>query len=364
MRCAFALEIRQERHAARPDLDTRGLLVEQRGCRVRIRELARELFTIPVERATRREHHAHHVPHAWRDVAEGVRPQPWIDARFPHGRQHSSRRAPTRYHLARRHCTHPGRAAGVVSPTADDGGAAGQCREPGSVVADAAQHLGRAADVRQERARHADGLENLVAPAKVRRVVHQGRRCIRRVGRQRSREPIADVVLRQQHRCQAFVGRGLVPAQPEHLRQREALERRIAREIAQPLFTANALRDLGALGRGPSVAPQERWADHPSAAIEEHRRMHLPRDADGGDRYAGIVAKHRTDGCERRLPPRRRVLLRPPRSRRLKREGCGRGGNERAVERNEDRLHAAGTDVQAEKELPLHVSERRGGVPS
>ena len=198
----------------------------------------------------------------------------------------------------------------------------------------------------------------------MRRVVHQGRRRIRRVGRQHPREPIADVVLRQQHRRQARKRLGFVRAQPEHLREREALERRIARKITQALLTANALRDLGALRRGAPVTPQERRADHRSAAIEKDRRMHLPRDADSGDLCTGTAAKHGIDGCERRVPPRRRVLLRPTGSRCLQREGNGRGRNDRAVERNEDRLYAAGADVQAEEDLPRHVSELRGGSPS
>ena len=110
-------------------------------------------------------------------------------------------------------------AARVVRAAADDRRAR---REPGDAPPPRASR-GRAPPTSRRRPAasdrgSSDRAQDLVAPAQARRVVHQRRRRVRRLGRERAREAIADEVLRQQHRREPRERLGLVVAQPEHLR--------------------------------------------------------------------------------------------------------------------------------------------------
>ena len=58
----------------------------------------------------------------------------------------------------------------------------------------------------------------------------------------------------------AVVALGLVRAQPEQLRRGEAGERAVAGQLDQPL-EPDPLLDLGALGGGALVVPEDRRAD-------------------------------------------------------------------------------------------------------
>ena len=117
-------------------------------------ELARELVAIPGERAARRQHDAHQVPDVRHDVAERVRAQPGIDARLrpsarapcptcpssPPLRPARPRRRPPRRTRCRRRRRRPASRRQVRSA------AAASARH-------AAEHLGRSADVGQQRVR-------------------------------------------------------------------------------------------------------------------------------------------------------------------------------------------------------------------
>ena len=179
----------------------------------RARELARELVAVPGERAARRQHHAHQVPGVRRDVAERVRAKSRIDARLGRRREHRARRAPARHRLARRDHADAGRAARVVRAAADDRRARREAGERGGLRAS------RGRGLRPTRPRRApatssrsDGVEDLRAPAQPRRVVHQRRRRVGRLGRQRAGQPVANVVLGQQHLGQSRERRRLVIA--------------------------------------------------------------------------------------------------------------------------------------------------------
>ena len=129
----------------------------------------------------------------------------------------------------------------------------------------------------------ADGVENLGAPPQARGVVHQRRRRVGRFGREDPGEPIANEVLRQHDGRETRERLRLVVSEPQHLRKREALERRIRREVAKPRLAADTLGDLSALGGRSAVTPEERGTNHLALLVEKDRRVHLPRDADGRD---------------------------------------------------------------------------------
>ena len=57
----------------------------------------------------------------------------------------------------------------------------------------------------------------------------------------------------------------------------------LATSLMSVAAAAGPLFDLGALGRRALIVPENRPADHPVALVEEHRAMHLPREADRAD---------------------------------------------------------------------------------
>ena len=96
------------------------------------------------------------------------------------------------------------------------------------------------------------------------------------------RQAQADVVLRQHDPADAPVDVGLVAAQPEQLRGREARERPIAGERDESL-EADALLDLCALGPGALVVPEDRRAEHAVLRVEADQTVHLAGEADSVD---------------------------------------------------------------------------------
>ena len=120
MRRALALEIWKERHALGAGRNRRRLGVEPLVRFARAHEIARELIAIPGERAAGRQHDAHEVPHARRDVTERMRAEPRIDARLRGRREHGARRPPARHRFTRSDRTHARGAARIVRAAADD----------------------------------------------------------------------------------------------------------------------------------------------------------------------------------------------------------------------------------------------------
>ena len=135
---------------------------------------------------------------------------------------------------------------------------------------------------RQPVARHFERGEHLVAPAPVRDVEEEGSRRIRDVDRPVPGQAQAHVVLREHDPADAPVDVGLVAAQPEQLRGREARERPVAGERDEAL-EADALLDLCALGPGALVVPEDRRAEHAVLRVEADQAVHLAGEADSVD---------------------------------------------------------------------------------
>src|SRR5215813_6444195 len=105
-----------------------------------------------------------------------------------------------------------------------------------------------------------------------------GRVC--RVDRPLAREAQADVVLGQHDAADPLVHLGLVPAQPEELRRREAGQRPVPGERDQTL-EPDPLLDLRTLRGRALVVPQDRGAEHLPLLVEAHEAVHLAREAEG-----------------------------------------------------------------------------------
>jgi hypothetical protein len=117
-----------------------------------------------------------------------------------------------------------------------------------------------------------------------------------------------DVVLGQRDARQRAIDIGLVPAQPEQLRRREARQRAVAGQRDQA-FEADRRLDLGTFDRRALVVPEDRGTQRTILGIECDKAVHLTREADSGG-PAGTRAKT-PDHRLRRLPPIPRVLLGP-----------------------------------------------------
>ena len=260
----------------------------------------------PIQRACGREHHAHRVPGSRNGVAEGVQPR--------------LRLGPV-----------------LVERGEDDTGRAEHDRErPRRSNADAerprrlvarARDLRRFVHRRQPLARKLERVEQLVAPASVRNVEEKRPGRIRDVDGVLAGEAEAHVVLWQEDVTDAGVGLGLVPAEPEELRRREAGEGAISGQLEQPV-EAEPLLDLGAFRAGALVVPEDRGAKHVTVLVEDDEAVHLAREAE-----RAVVPEL----AERRLrspPPVVGILFGPARSRRRERIGAlGAGERPRRWER-------------------------------
>ena len=115
-------------------------------------------------------------------------------------------------------------------------------------------------------------------------------------------QPVADVVLGQQHVGDARPDLGLVRANPGQLGRREPGQRVVAGDLDEAL-RADGRADRVALGGRALVVPQDRRPQDLARGVEQHEPVHLPGEPDALD----VV------GRDARRPPARR---RSPRSRR------------------------------------------------
>src|SRR5439155_3902316 len=118
----------------------------------------------------------------------------------------------------------------------------------------------------------------------------------------------------------------------------------------QPL-KADALLDLGTLGRGALVVPEDRRPQDAVVLVEADEAVHLSGEADG----RGPVpdpGKRRL----RRAPPVLRVLLGPARPRRRERVLLLGARAHVAGRRDRERLDAGRADVEPDEDrLPSHA---------
>ncbi len=251
----LALEVGEECQALRargPALRLFRQLVEGR--------LRGENVAKPAQGAGRVQHHAHRLPGAGDGVAEGVDSRLGVVGVRGQRGQHDTRGAEHDRDDAR----------------LDDADA-----ERGRLLVAGSGDLGGFVDRREPVARNVERGQHVVAPAPVLDVEEQRARGVRGVEHPLARQPETDVVLRQHDTADPAVDVGLVAAQPEQLRGREARKRPVAGERDQPL-EADALLDLGALGPGALVVPEDRGPQDAVVLVEADETVHLAGEADSG----------------------------------------------------------------------------------
>ena len=325
VRRPLALEVGEERQALDARLPALGLcrqLLEGRARRERVAK--------PAQRSGGVEHHAHRLPRVRERVAEGMNARLAIVRVRRERGEDDTRRAEDDRDDARLDHPDAERRRLLVARSGDLGGLVHR---------------------RKPVARDLERGEHVVAPAPVRDVEEERSGGVRGVDRPLARQAQADVVLRQRDPADAPVDVGLVSAQPEQLRRREAGERPVAGERDQPL-EADALLDLGALGAGALVVPEDRRAE--DAVLRRRGR----RDRASGRRSRLGAAS----------TPRRASALSLARSQSSgscsDQPGCGVesgyallcGRDDLALRRDRDRLDAGRPDVEAD--------ERRHSPPS
>ena len=66
---------------------------------------------------------------------------------------------------------------------------------------------------------------------------------------------------------------------PQQLGQREVGQRRIRRQLDQPLASDLGVQPVALLVR-PLIAPDQRWPQHLTGRVEHDRPVHLPGEPD------------------------------------------------------------------------------------
>ena len=318
MRCPLALEVGEERQALDPWIPAFGLRRQLLEGRIR-----RERVAKPLQRSGRVEHDAHRFPRVRECVAEGMNARLAIvrvrgergedDTRGAEDDRDDSRLDHPDAERGRLLVTRPGDLRGLVHR-------------------------------RQPVVRHFERGEDVVAPAPVRDVEEERPGCVGDIDRPVPVQAQAHVVLREHDPADAPVDVGLVAAQPEQLRSREARERPIAGERDESL-EADALLDLCALGPGALVVPEDRRAEHavlvrrgrPDRA--SGRRSRLGRRRRRGEASALSLASQPVVG----------VLLGPARLRGGERIRLLCGRDDLTLRGDRDRLDAGRPDVQADE---------------
>ncbi len=173
--------------------------------------------------------------------------------------------------------------------------------ERGGLLVARAGDLGRLAHGRKPRAWDLERVQHLAGPAPSRDVEQERPRRVGCVDRPLAGQAVAHVVLREEDSVDARVDLGLVPAQPQELRRREAGQGAVAGERDEAL-EPDALLDLGALGRGALVVPEDRRTQDLASLVEADETVHLARQADPAVRVApsrasaASLARHQSSG--------------------------------------------------------------------
>jgi hypothetical protein len=200
----------------------------------------------------------------------------------------------------------------VVSPARGDRDPRWQAEVLSNIRRKRPGGLGALEHVRQPPGRDAERVEDLAGPRPPRQIQEQGPRGVGGVGREPARQPVADVVLRQQHALDPRERVRLLVAEPQDLRRLEPGERGVAGDLDQPAL-ADGFRDGLALPRGALVVPQQRRPDHVARGIQEYRAVHLAGQPDARHGLAGSLDLP----CDRRehlpntVPPAGGILLGP-----------------------------------------------------
>ena len=317
----------------------------------------------PLEGAACKEGHAHQVPLVRNAVTEGVDAQFRIHMDFvgvgeDHARCSQAGKDPSRAHDPGSHG-----AAGVVGPAADDGRAGPESHLLGHFFRHVAAYVDGFVSGRHEFSRKADGVQHGSRPSPFAYVEQQRARGVGHLHGEFARHPEPYVVLGQHYAPDPFVYPWLMVADPDQFGRGEAFEGGIGHPPHE-VFLTRLFRDPAALFGGSRIAPQDGRPEHLVPRVEQHRTVHLSRQADSRDGVGGNSGgahgfAHRVRS---RAPPVRRILFRPVRPGGVQGDLFEGPAYQFAPFIDDDRLDARGTDIDADKVSHTRTVACRGSV--
>ena len=205
-----------------------------------------------------------------------------IDGHVVRDRIDHAGRAQCRKRRALSHDARAHRRGGVVRRAAHDRRALAQARLLCGARVHAACHIGRFVDRREQRAVDRKALQHLAGPATARHIHELHARGVGDLGRPFARQPVADVILRQQDMPASGVQCGLVLLHPEDFGRGKARHRRVRRNLDEALLADEPLHALRLRARA-LIAPEDRRTQHMPRIVQHHQAVHLAREADGYD---------------------------------------------------------------------------------
>ena len=168
---------------------------------------------------------------------------------------------------------------------------------------------------------------------------------------QAAADPVADIVLGQQEQLRPCERVRLMLLHPQQLGQREALQRRIARDCPQQ--AAQPLLDLPALLRRARVIPENGGTQRLVLPVQQDEPVHLAGEADA--LHPAVLQRRRcrqlTERFDRSPHPILGILLAPARLGACERIFTRGFGGYAALPVDEQRLDRARAQVNPDNEL-------------
>ncbi|KXF76660.1 hypothetical protein ATN84_11490 [Paramesorhizobium deserti] len=201
--------------------------------------------------------------------------------------------------------------------------------------------------IRHLRALHGAGVEEHIVPAALSDIEPQCACRIRHLRHIIAREPIAQVILWQEHLGGFLEDLRLVPRHPDELRRGEAGHGRVRRADHE---IRHSLQQLRAFAAAAPVIPQDRRPQHPALAVEQGGAVLLAGKADAFhlSESLGREIPDPRDGLLRGLPPFLRILLRPHRPRPQDLDRSRSLGDQRLILVEKHGLYGRCTDIDTE----------------
>ena len=269
----------------------------------------------PVQRGRSRKDSGHDAPLTRDDVAQAVQPTGRIHLRPRERRQNLPVRPQGDEHDARSvrlaGKTQTERRGGSIGAANGDGDPRREPERPGGLLSQPAGRHFRFEQGRQPFAIDLQPPADVVGPVPRSQVEQERCRGVRDVACDLARQAGAEGVLRLDYPARPGHDLGLVARDPHYLWGREADVRPVAGASHQ-LVARYPLLDLGSLGFGSTVRPDQGRPEGRSVRVEEDGAVHLTRHPNGrhvraAQSGSGQQLGHRQP---KRIPPAVRVLFR------------------------------------------------------
>ncbi len=152
------------------------------------------------------------------------------------------------------------------------------------------------------------GARQIGCPGARRLIEPQGSGGVRHIGAELPVQAVADPVFGREDAGNAGMGRRLVPRQPQQFRRAEP---GMGRHPCDAPDIRMGAGQGGGLGMGAPVVPQHHRADHGCVRVQQHRPVHLAREANGAHLcpVGSAARRQRGAGGNDSAPPVLGVLL-------------------------------------------------------